>query len=139
MEPEDTVNEIVVFTNVKSVYSRTEASIRESFLAQEADNYGVAIVEKGTLKCYGSSLSCGADSLLQSASVPVVDLEGGSLSPGLITYGAPVGLEEINQEPSTTDGVVPDPLLGSVPKVVGGDGALIRAVDGLQFGGRDAL
>ena len=69
----------------------------------------------------------------------MLDLEGGSLSPGLTTYGAPVGLEEINQEPSTADGVVPDPLLGSVPKVAGGEGALIRAVDGLQFGGRDTL
>ncbi|KAK7692722.1 hypothetical protein QCA50_004355 [Cerrena zonata] len=139
LEPEETVKEIVVFTNVKSIYSRTEESIQESFLAQEADSYGVAVVEKGVLKCFGSSLSCDTQSLLQSSSIPVVDLEGGSLSPGLITYGAPVGLEEINQEPSTTDGYVPDPLMGSVPKVVGGDGALIRAVDGLQFGGRDAL
>lgn len=128
----------VVFTNVKSVYSRTEDSIQESFFAQEAESYGVAIVEKGVLKCFGSLLSCGAKALL-SSSVPVVDLEGGSISPGLITYGAPVGLEEIQAEPSTSDGYVFDPLLGNVPKVVGGDGALIHAVDGLQFGGRDAL
>ena len=102
-------------------------------------SYGVAIVEKGVLKCFGSPLACNVDSLLQLASIPVVDLEGGSLSHGLTTYGAPIGLEEINLEPSTKDGVVPDLLLSSVPKVVGGDGALIRAVDGLQFGGRDAL
>ena len=139
MEPEETLKEMVVFTNVKSVYTRTEDSIRESFFAQEPDSYGVAIVEKGVLKCFGSPLACNVDSLLQSTSIPVVDLEGGSLSPGLTTYGAPIGLEEINLEPSTRAGVVPDPLLGSVPKVVGGDGALIRAVDGLQFGGRDAL
>ena len=139
MEPEDTVKESVIFTNVKSVYTRAEESICESFFAQEPDSYGVAIVEKGVLKCFGPPLFCEVVSLLQSTSIPVVDLEGGSLSPGLTTYGAPVGLEEINLEPSTKDGVVPDPLLSSVPKVVRGDGALIRAVDGLQFGGRDTL
>ena len=139
MEPEETLKETVVFTNVKSVYTRTGDSIHESFFAQEPDSYGVAIVEKGVLKWFGSPLACNVDSLLKSASIPVVDLEGGSVSPGLTTYGAPIGLEEINLEPSTKDGVIPDPLWGSVPKVIGGDGALIRAVDGLQFGGRDAL
>ena len=140
LEPEEAVKDIVVFTNVKSVYSRaTNNTVEESFLAQRVDTYGVAIVEKGLLKCFGSSLTCDSEAFLQSPSVSVVDLEGGSLSPSLTTYGSPLGLEEMNQEPSTNDGYVPDPLLRSVPKVVGGDGALIRAVDGLQFGGRDAL
>jgi len=68
--------------------------------------------------------------------VRVVDLQGGAISPGLLTYGSPLGLQEIEAEPSTGDGVVFDPLTGRVPELVEGD---IRAVDALQFAGRDTL
>ncbi|OJT07354.1 hypothetical protein TRAPUB_1790 [Trametes pubescens] len=71
--------------------------------------------------------------------VEYVDLEGGSLAPGLTTFGSPLGLEEIMGEVSTKDGYVLDPLQDRVPKVVGGNGALIHAIDGLQFGTRHAL
>ena len=37
------------------------------------------------------------------------------------------------------DGAVGDPLTAKQPSILGGDGTLIRAVDGLQFGGRNAL
>lgn len=69
----------------------------------------------------------------------IVDLEGGSLAPGLTTFGSPLGLVEIQMEKSTNDGVVIDPLMGKVPSIVGGDEAVIRAVDGLQFEGRNTL
>ncbi|KAG5635819.1 hypothetical protein H0H81_010006 [Sphagnurus paluster] len=69
----------------------------------------------------------------------IIDLKGGSLAPGLTTFGSPIGLVEIKLEPSTTDGPVFDPLTGTVPAIVGGDAAVIRAVDGLQFEGRNAL
>jgi len=57
----------------------------------------------------------------------------------LTTFGSDLGLSEIRGEASTRDGLVYDPLFGPVPKVVGGDDALIQAVDGLQFTGRDTL
>ena len=69
----------------------------------------------------------------------VMDLEGGSLAPGLTTFGSLLGLVEIQMEKSTNDGVVFDPLTGRVPSIVGGDEAVIRAVDGLQFDGRNTL
>ena len=63
-----------------------------------------------------------------------VDLEGGSLAPGLTSYGSSLGLEEIIIEPSTNDGDVFDPLADeNLPSVLGKDTAIIRAVDDLQF------
>lgn len=62
-----------------------------------------------------------------------------SKSPGLLSYGAPLGLEAIAQEPSTNDGNVFDPLYQLVPGILGGDGSVIRAVDGLIYATRDAL
>ena len=70
----------------------------------------------------------------------VVDLQGGSLAPGLTTYGSPLGLVEIHLEPSTNDGSVHDPLVdGDVPSILGNHNTIIRAVDGLQFAGRNTL
>lgn len=60
-------------------------------------------------------------------------------SPGLISFGSPLGLNNIEAESSTNDGDVFDSLTGSVPEVVGGDGSVIRAVDGLLYATRDAL
>jgi hypothetical protein len=60
-------------------------------------------------------------------------------SPGFITYGSPLGLDNIDQEPSTNDGKVLDPLTTNMPSIIGGEGSVIRAVDGLQYGGRDML
>lgn len=94
------------------------------------------LVQSGKIRCLGTECL----SLVGSTDdVQVVDLEGGSISPGLVTYGSPLGLEEIESEASTNDGVVPDPLSQRVSPIIGGEGALIRAADGLQYGGRSAL
>ncbi|KAF8805276.1 hypothetical protein BYT27DRAFT_7297664 [Phlegmacium glaucopus] len=70
----------------------------------------------------------------------VVDLQGGSLAPGLTTYGSPLGLVEIRLESSTNDGLVHDPLVnGDMPSILGDHNTIIRAVDGLQFQGRNTL
>ena len=61
-----------------------------------------------------------------------------SLSPGLVSYGSPLGLEEIDQEQSTHDGVVLDPLSSDIPSLLAGNEVML-AVDGLQFAGRDTL
>ena len=87
--------------------------------------------------CAGTSASCPTASFMDRAQV--IDLEGGSISPGLVTFGAPLGLEEISGEASTGDGAVLDPFYDKVPSITGGDKSLIRAVDGLQYGGRDVL
>lgn len=63
---------------------------------------------------------------------------GGAISPGLVSFGSPLGLEHIKAEASTNDGIVLDPLVEAVPRVFGPD-AVPHAVDGLQLGSRDAL
>jgi hypothetical protein len=69
--------------------------------------------------------------------VKIVDLQGGELAPGLTTFGSNLGLSEIKLEPSTEDGRVFDPLTMRVPSILGN--TVVRAVDGLQFGGRNTL
>ena len=59
--------------------------------------------------------------------------------PGLLTYGSPLGLQHIESEPSTTDGAVLSALESEVPEIIGGSGAVICALDGLEFSTRDAL
>ncbi|GJJ06667.1 hypothetical protein Clacol_000862 [Clathrus columnatus] len=69
----------------------------------------------------------------------IFDLEGGSLAPSLTTFGSPLGLTDIILEDSTGDGTVLDPLTDNIPSILREDATIIRAVDGLQFGSRDAL
>ncbi|KAI0320932.1 carbohydrate esterase family 9 protein [Amylostereum chailletii] len=128
----------ILFTNVKSVILPRLDTLQEAFSAQE--EMGVAIVKDGSLVCHGVPSTCVVDDFLAADdSLRVIDLQGGALSPGLTSFGSDLGLSEIRGEASTRDGIVFDPLSGPVPKIVGGDNALIRAVDGLQFAGRDAL
>jgi hypothetical protein len=92
----------------------------------------------GTIRCAGTEAQCFTSSFV-SDYAEVVDLRGGSIAPGLTTYGSPLGLEEIEAEASTNDGKVYDPLTQKIPGIIGGPKSLTRAVDGLQFGGRSAL
>lgn len=146
LEPEQTVQGTVVFTNVKSVTQRVSgtqgAELIETFRAEssasDSQQLGVVVVDQGRIACAGLTESCAK--YLHGPSEKVVDLNGGSIAPSLVSYGSALGLEEINGEVSTQDGVVYDALSEVVPSILGGDKAtaLIRAVDGLQFATRDA-
>ncbi|CCO35688.1 hypothetical protein BN14_09806 [Rhizoctonia solani AG-1 IB] len=125
-------SQTVVFTRVKDVWTSSSGELELQSLPAES----VVVVSSGRITCVGSASRC--SSSLSEAKV--VDLAHGSLSPGLISFGAPLGLEEIQAESSTNDGTVPDPFdENGVPKVAGGDGLVVRAVDGLSFSGRDTL
>jgi hypothetical protein len=127
-----------IFINVKSFYARHHSS-GEVILRKVADGVnGVVVVRDGKVACAGSDAQCGV-MRVEMADAHIVDLKGGSITPGLLSYGAPLGLEEISAEPSTGDGVAPAPLLGSAPSLVGGDKYLAQAIDGLSFETRDAL
>lgn len=133
--PAKAISGMVMFTNVSSVFMRSGgAGIEEAFSSQ--DQPGVVVVDRGQILCSGLHALCLSD--FDNVGT-VVDLKGGSISPGLVSYGSPLGLQEIDQEPSTNDGKVFDPLIKAVPKILGGDTAVVRAVDGLQFATRDAL
>ncbi|KAG6911111.1 hypothetical protein DXG01_003851 [Tephrocybe rancida] len=133
LEPSVDDFSVVVFTNVSSIYLRKDSSIHE-VLSATAGIHGMVIVDNGVVTCAGDCSNANV-----ATSARRVNLEGGSISPGLVTFGSPLGLGEISGEPSTKDGKVFDPLRGKVPSIVGGDGSVIQAVDGLQFSGRDTL
>jgi imidazolonepropionase-like amidohydrolase len=68
--------------------------------ATELGGEGMVVVENGEITCAGHN--CIAT---QGIDFSVVDLKGGSITPGLTTVGSYVGLMEIRQEKSTQDGV----------------------------------
>jgi hypothetical protein len=125
-----------IFINVKSFYSRHHDEVVLRKVTNGVN--GIVVVRDGKIVCTGSDAQCGV-MRTEMAGVHIVDLEGGSIAPGLLSYGGPLGLEEISAEASTGDGVAPAPLVGSVPSLIGGDKYLARAVDGLIFETRDAL
>ena len=132
----------VLFKNVESVYmpvgSRiSHARLFRSVVDGEAFPPSV-LVQKGRITCMGR---CTQERVMaRTENVTIVDLEGGALSPGLVSFGAPLGLEEIQQEESTNDGTIIDPLAKATPKILDdGEGGVVRAVDGLAFMGRDTL
>lgn len=129
----------VVFKNVKSIHVVKEGIVEQMYFARAATEFATVVSHNGSIACYGDEKKCMSSKILGDANVFVIDLEGGSLSPGLVTYGSPVGLQHIDQEASTNDGYVYDPLRKAMPDILGGDSAIIRAADGLQFASRDAL
>ncbi|OCH88859.1 carbohydrate esterase family 9 protein [Obba rivulosa] len=136
LEPRNSTRGAVLFTNVKNVFKQTVSGVEEVYAAQD-NELGVALAVDGSLRCIGTHGSCVPSAVAEGAEV--VDTRGGSIAPGLVTFGSQLGLEEISSEASTRDGYVYDPLLQSVPSIVGGDKAVIHASDGLQYGTRDAL
>ena len=155
LAPSRATADIIVFTNVSSIYERSWPSIQEVFSARD-DEPGVVIVRKGEIACFGSRHTCLEPINTLDQTFETFDLQGGSiswvflvvqsehlsihfsLSPGLVSYGSPLGLEEIQGERSTHDGVVLDPLSSDIPNLLVGNEVML-AVDGLQFAGRDTL
>ncbi|KAH9898533.1 carbohydrate esterase family 9 protein [Cubamyces lactineus] len=141
LEPKRAKTDTVVFTNVSSVYLREDQSIRQAFAADASNSLsaGLVVIRGGKLECMGPAAGSCASYLHTAEDADVIDLAGGAISPGLVTVGSALGLEEITPEPTTIDGYVLDPLSESIPEIAGGDGLVVRAADGLQFGTRDAL
>ena len=132
----------VLFTNVKNVYTPVRSEIHHSQLFRAVVDGEVfppsVLVQKGRITCMGRCTQ--EEVMARTENLTTIDLEGGALSPGLVSFGAPLGLEEIQQEESTNDGTLLDPLTNAIPKILDdGEGGVVRAVDGLAFMGRDTL
>jgi hypothetical protein len=125
----------VAFVNVRSAWVRRADGIRS--LADAAETNLTVIVHGGRIACAGPSAAGACAEFVSASAVETVDLRGGALAPGLTSFGSDLGLSEIMLEPSTNDGPVFDPLTVVVPSILGH--TTVRAVDGLQFGGRNTL
>ncbi|KAI0692924.1 composite domain of metallo-dependent hydrolase [Cerioporus squamosus] len=141
LEPRSSLNGTVVFANVSSVFLRIAYDVGVSEVASRGDEALWVVVRSGKLVCASELATDCVQSALHRRDEPatLIDLEGGSISPGLTTFGSALGLGEIMSEASTQDGVAPDGLLSGAPGLAGGSGALIRAEDGLVFNTRHAL
>ena len=127
----------VVFMNVKEVWRRSwDGDVEKSFSAGTEENLkmGTVVIEGGKVTCMGKKCSD-----LVGDDATVLDLHGGVISPGLMTYGSPLGLEEIASERSTADGPTYDAFKQNVPEILGDHGAIVRAMDALVFSTRNAL
>jgi len=80
---------------------------------------GSVVVTNGVVSCVGSPCAPGSG--------PVYNLNGGTIMPGMIEVGGPLGLNEISQEPNTQDGYAT-----GTPEQL----ATLSARPGLKLGGR---
>ncbi|KAI0630254.1 hypothetical protein C8Q77DRAFT_1137203 [Trametes polyzona] len=135
---------VVVFTNVSNYWTRAGAdgTISDLFKpdasgAAQPERQGMVVASQGRVLCAERGNACA--SFLSSPEATTIDLQGGAIQPGLTTYGSSLGLADIAMEPSTGDGLVVDPLDPNQPPIFGPAGYIARAVDGLQFGTRNAL
>ncbi|THU91950.1 composite domain of metallo-dependent hydrolase [Dendrothele bispora CBS 962.96] len=141
--------QVVMFVNVGSMYVRSGGRVVQVFedeaernLDEKGTANGVVLIRDGEMICsslIGKECLEKLERLKETAEVQVkvVDLEGGSLAPGLVSYGSALGLTHIAGESSTNDGAVINPLTGNVPSILGE--SVVRAVDGLMFESRNAL
>ncbi|KAJ3886963.1 carbohydrate esterase family 9 protein [Lentinula edodes] len=137
LEPKDSISDVVIFQNFDSLFLDMGNGVEQIFTAENyVGESQIAVVQNGKLACIGTTDVCITSVNVDSRTV---DLQGGSLAPGLVSYGSPLGLVHIAGEESTQDGEVFDGLMDKLPTILGGNTAVIRAVDGLQFATRDAL
>lgn len=133
--PKKAVKSKVVLRNVQEVWIRTETGLKERWSAKAGDKLGTVVLVNGAISCVGQEGWC----LTGQGEEVEIDLRGGAVGPGLMTFGSPLGIEEITQELSTQDGLLYNPYVADTPKILGDSGAVVRAADALQFGTRNAL
>ncbi|KAJ6515699.1 carbohydrate esterase family 9 protein [Mycena sanguinolenta] len=125
----------VVFLNARNVWSRSaDGQIQE--IHRSGQDFVNVAVTSGSIICVGDKAVCPLNALDVAE---YVDLEGGSIMPGLMTFGSPLGLEEIRSESSTGNGPTLDAFTERVPAILNDPGALANAMDALMFGTRNAL
>ena len=136
--PKKLIKGKVVLKNVHEVFVRTEEGIKEEWSAKSGKISGTVVLTNGKISCISEEGWCLQDANKDKVDLEI-DLQGGAVGPGLMTFGSPLGIEEITQEQSTGDGLLYDPFSGNTPKILHDTAAVVRAVDALQFGTRNAL
>ncbi|KAF8640067.1 hypothetical protein AX17_001308 [Amanita inopinata Kibby_2008] len=128
----------VMFNNVARVWQRgTNGKIVETFSAA-SDAYGQRRL--GTVLVENGRVTCVAQECINVANTEeTIDLHGGTISPGIMTFGSSLGLEEIEGEASTGDGEPFDAFKTNIPSILHDVGGVLRAMDALIFGTRNAL
>jgi hypothetical protein len=131
----------VVFRNVNEIWTRgADGKIEEFYTANsdlDGENIeGIVVVERGKIVCAGLTACLPASAFDEDI---IVDLHNGSISPGFMSFGSPLGLEEIAAEPSTGNGFTHDSFRSDAPSILGDPGSVTMAMDALKFQTRNAL
>lgn len=132
----------VVLSNVREVWIRGERGVKERWSARPGQEGGTVVLINGAIACVGREGWCLTDSGLNTSSYTdgiEIDLRGGSVGPGLMTFGSPIGTEEISGEPSTGGGPLLNAYDKNTPSILKDTVGVVRAVDGLMFATRNAL
>ncbi|RDB22753.1 hypothetical protein Hypma_010022 [Hypsizygus marmoreus] len=129
-----TKSDKIAFSNVKEVWTKgPSGEVDLTYSSDTAGGMGGVVVENGKISCVGPNCLNYVDAM------DAIDLRGGSVSPGFMSFGSPLGLEEMIGEPSTGDGKPYDAFTTNVPSILDDTGAIMRAMDALMFGTRNAL
>lgn len=142
LEPRRIEQGIIVLKNVRQVWMRGELGLKERWVARPGQEGGVVVLQNGAITCVGKEGWCFdgmSDETKEAMQRLSLDLQGGSVGPGMMTFGSPLGLEEISGEPSTGHGSAYNAFKEDTPKIVDDPAGLVRAVDALQFQTRNAL
>lgn len=78
LEAKKANTDVVMFTNVNSVFLRHGEKVRESFSAARDGDNGVVVVKFGVVSCVGTAFDCSVEEYGSDAQI--IDLEGGSIS-----------------------------------------------------------
>lgn len=133
-----------VFTNVSQRFFRRPRSSGDSNSRVSSTSFasssGRIVVANGKVLCSGESCT---SSVCHSSSITTIDARGGTVLPGITSYGSNLGLTDIVSESETSDGYTLDPVSSpnailSTPEYLR-SWPTARAVDGLQWGGHDLV
>lgn len=142
------LNGTILFKNVKDLWIRDHNGLRKALSSGYVNGdeptpevkqtkLASVVVQDGKIVCMKSEpREC---AISGSSVTTTIDLRGGSIIPALMSYGSPLGLEEIAGEPSTGDGRFWNTFRADLPKITGDVGGVVRASDALQFSTRHAL
>ncbi|KAI9597644.1 hypothetical protein BDF19DRAFT_411597 [Syncephalis fuscata] len=112
--------------NIGKLFASPDHILDADKLEGNDDGKEIAIaVVDGIIQCVG--LDC--EEAVRTNNGDIYDLHGGVLIPGLVSSGLPLGLNEIEQEPTTGDGDFNDPLVTD-PNLIP------HAEDGFAFEGK---
>ncbi|KAJ4486448.1 carbohydrate esterase family 9 protein [Lentinula lateritia] len=134
--PKESVSDVVIFQNFDTLFMDMGNGVEQVFAKDHLGAPQIAVVQNGKLNYIGVPEGYSTN---LTTTPRTVDLHGGSLAPGLLSYGSRLGLVHIAGEATTQDGEVFDSLMDEVSSTLGREAVVIRAKDGLQFTTRDAL
>jgi imidazolonepropionase-like amidohydrolase len=120
--PKRMVSSLRLF-NVSQVYSLAGEKGEQKITSTSIRQNESVFLSGGKVSCVGDKTTCPDSAFAEEH----IDLNGGTVIPGIIAFGSNLGLTDIVAEPATKDGAAEALITSNTA----------RAVDGLRLGGND--